>query len=220
MPLQIPKPYVPAIVKIAGLPDGAVEELATALATAPVARQAPQAAAQIAERVPGVPLEDLAEIIEAVHALYRVREFMEITAGQFPADLVESLRSAGEAGIGIEDDARVRGVFARLLGIESLRSAAKGLKLQRDGERLYCEAKILTDIRPVFGADIAAHPQSAVITHTLKLSYHEGSEDNDFFVVLDGEDLEALKGVIERAQGKSATLRSMMNRLDLLDVGA
>ena len=75
-------------------------------------------------------------------------------------------------------------------------------------------------MRPVFSNDIAAPPRSAVITHTLKFSYHEGVVHNDFFVILDGEDLEALRVVIERAQEKSATLRSMMKTLNLMDVGA
>ena len=215
MPLQIPGQYVPVIVKIAALPDAAVDELAAALATSPVIGHADRMIAHVAGRVQTIPIDDIPRAIEAILALYRVREFMEVGADEFLLDLVDSI-----PGIDSEDAVRARGIFARLLGIESLRAFSKGLKLQREGERLYCEAKIFTDVRPVFSNDIAAPPRSAVITHTLKFSYHEGVVHNDFFVMLDGEDLEALRVVIERAQEKSATLRSMMKTLNLMDVGA
>ena len=54
---------------------------------------------------------------------------MEAGADEFLPDLVDSV-----PGIDSEDAARARGIFVRLLGIESLRTFSKGLKLQREGE--------------------------------------------------------------------------------------
>jgi hypothetical protein len=91
--------------------------------------------------------------------------------------------------------------------------------LQRDGERLYCEAKIISDIRPVFGAKPTARPIGAVVTHMLKCAYHEVGEHREFHVVLDGIDLELLADVVHRALLKDRTLRSLLEEMRLPDLG-
>jgi hypothetical protein len=96
---------------------------------------------------------------------------------------------------------------------------SKASRLQREGERLYCEAMILSDIRPIFGDDIASGPGSAVLTHTLKLSYHGDEGHRDFFVVLDGEDLKALGEVVDRAQAKDESLRKALRGASIPDLG-
>ena len=96
---------------------------------------------------------------------------------------------------------------------------SKASRLQREGERLYCEAMILSDIRPVFGDDITSGPGSAVLTHTLKVSYHGDEGHRDFFVVLDGEDLKALGEVVDRAQAKDESLRKVLRGTNIPDLG-
>ena len=44
-------------------------------------------------------------------------------------------------------------------------------------ERLFCTAKILTDLRPVFDRVATDGPAALSVVHTLKLSFHHGSED-------------------------------------------
>ena len=89
------------------------------------------------------------------------------------------------------------------MDIEALKTIAKAARLQRDGERLYCTGKTLSDIRPVFGTDPAARPLGTVLTHTLKIAYHQGSERLEFHVILDSTDLEELAEAIRlRARGR------------------
>jgi hypothetical protein len=88
---------------------------------------------------------------------------------------------------------------------------SKAIRLQRDCERLYCGARIISDIRPVFGDSVEELPVSAVITHTLKLGYDEMREHKEFFIVLDEADLDALQDVLERAKVKGDTLTEVLN---------
>ncbi|MFN0165783.1 MAG: hypothetical protein ACKV22_05065 [Bryobacteraceae bacterium] len=222
MPLLIPRPYASPVAKIVKLSDEAVEELIRALAAAPISRDARDATASIAQAVPSIPLEDLGSIVDALYALYRVMEFSDSQMPVFLSDLVEGIRRISPsdiAGAKLDDFGGLRQRFERLLSIGRLKALSKAFRLQREGERLYCGAKILSDIRPVFEGDGSTRPDHAVITHTLKIEYHEGEEHREFLVVLDNEDLVALRGVIERATLKDATLRKLLKESNLQDLG-
>jgi hypothetical protein len=109
--------------------------------------------------------------------------------------------------------------FQKILSIDTLNSLSKAIGLQREGERLYCDAQIFSDVRPVFGKDVSQDPTAAVITHTLKIGYHDGRGHQEFFLVLDQEDLGNLQEVIERASAKSETLDRLLHRLELPRLG-
>jgi hypothetical protein len=175
MPLSIPREYLPAIGKVLKFSDASTEELIKALSSATICAQPTDMAKKIAGLTPSIPSEDLTDIIDALYSLYHVREFSEATPSRFLIDLIETLRRNPDLGLKkAEDVARARAQFKQLLNIGTLNTLSKAIRLQRGGERLYCDAKILSDIRPVFGADISKGPISAVITHTLELGYHEG----------------------------------------------
>ncbi len=73
----------------------------------------------------------------------------------------------------------------------------------------------MTDIRPIFGPDPENEPESAVIVHTLKISYHEGRQIKEFFLALDPEQVDELIGVLERASLKSESLKRMLAGTDV-----
>jgi hypothetical protein len=220
VPLYIPDEHLPVLGKILKLSDKSADELISALSSAPIVGTAAEMSKQIAGRVPGIPAEDLTSIVDTLYALYHVREFSEVRRSTFLRDLLESIRLNPDFDLRDRKDApQLRKRFQRLLNIETLNTLSKAIKLQRDGERLYCGAKIISDIRPVFGADVAEKPTSAVILHTLKIGYHERGEHKDFFLVLDEQDLERLQEVIERAKSKGATLTELLQAAGLRRLG-
>ena len=176
-------------------------------------------AEKVAGSVPSIPSEDLTEIIETIYSLYHVREFAEVTRARFIRDLVENLLSNVDFGLTKVDASTVGKKFQRLLNVKTLNILSKAIRLQRDGERIYCDARIISDIRPVFGDDIEKGPASAVITHTLKLTYHEMGEHKEFFIVLDEQDLISLQETIDRAQSKNATLSDLLKSANIPRLG-
>lgn len=220
VPLYIPDEHLPAIGKILKLSDAAATDLIDALSSASIASTAPDMAKQIAPKISGISLADLTEIVDLLYALYHVREFSEVRRARFLQDLIESIRTNPDFNLQKREDApRLRKRFQRLLNIQPLNTLSKAIKLQREGERLYCSAKIVSDIRPIFGEDITSRPVSAVITHTLKIGYHEGGEHRDLFLVLDEQDLGRLQEVIERAKSKGQTLAELLNDTGLPRLG-
>jgi hypothetical protein len=219
MALEIPKEHIPAIGKILKLSDAAIEELISALLSTTITAEAPAMAEKIAALVPSIPLEDLGAIIDTLYSLYHVREFSEVRPARFNRDLVDTLLQNSDLGLK-KDDASITGKrFQRLLNLKTLNTLSKAIRLQRGGERIYGDAKIITDIRPVFDEDVTKRPTSAVITHTLQLGYFEDGEHRQFFIVLDEQDLDALQEVIERSKTMGDTLTHLLDSAGIPRLG-
>jgi hypothetical protein len=219
MPFQIPKEDIPAIKTLKSMPNGSVEALIKALKSVSPTADTDEIAKSITEQVPSIPRAELEGVLDTLYGLYYIRELSGVQRETFLKDFIEGLQSEPELAVDNKGLHKLRLKFEKLLGIDAFRLLSKAKRLQRDGERLYCEAKIISDIRPVFGAKATARPIGAVVTHTLRLGYHEEGDHKEFFVVLDGVDLERFAATIHRAQLKDGTLRSLLGETRLPDLG-
>jgi hypothetical protein len=219
MALEIPRENLPAIGKILKLSDAAMDELINALSSATITAEPSAMAEKITESIPSIPRGDLADIVDTLYSLYHVREFSEVRPPRFVRDLVETLLQNSDFGLKKEDASAVGKRFHRLLNVDTLNVLSKAIRLQRDTARVYSFAKIISDVRPVFGDEVSKGAISAVITHTLKLGYYEGGEYREFFIVLDEADLINLQEVIERAHEKSETLDGLLKKSGLPRLG-
>jgi hypothetical protein len=127
-------------------------------------------------------------------------------------DVCDAVNESGIVTPRLSDDDCV--AFKRrlsdLLSTDVFSIGAKALVLSREQERTFCRARIITDIRPVFGADVTQQPKAAVLIHTFRISYHEGNLLRDFYVLLDSEDIEALRELLDRADAKAKSLESVI----------
>lgn len=211
MALQIPNRYIPILNLVRNLSEPAATELLHALGSAQVATSSDEMASAIAESVPSIPIEDLAKILDLLYSLYHVRELSELNRNSFLRELVESVRENADPKISDEELPIIRQRFKDLLSLQAMESISKAIGLQREEERIYCEAKIISDIRPVFGEDIKVKPVAATITHTLKISYHEDGDHKVFYIVLDEVDLDELEQIVKRAKTKAETLTKVLS---------
>lgn len=91
----------------------------------------------------------------------------------------------------------------------SLKLTAKAGGVASDFERVFYNARIMTDVRPVFDAS-GTVVEAAAIIHNLVIHFGEDSDHRDFYVALDVQDLEALRETLERASKKANTLRALL----------
>ena len=215
MELELPNEDAGSLKEIQAIPKGAIESLISFLEQSPPIADPVAMATSIASKLTDAEVGSLTRILETVYRLYYIREMAGVGPTKFLDDLMEGIEKADT--ISQEEQARVRSLLDRILAIESLSIVAKAKRLQRDGERLYCKAKILSDIRPVFGRDPSQRPHGVVLAHTMKIAYHEGADHREFHVVLDSDDLVSLGEVIQRAQTKERTIRTLMKSADLGD---
>src|SRR5205823_3862844 len=78
----------------------------------------------------------------------------------------------------------------------SLEVLLKAGPLRFERQHVLEDARILTDIRPIFDDEIEARPVAALITHELRLSYMQAEEHKEFLVALSSTQLDKLRQAI------------------------
>ncbi len=144
-------------------------------------------------------------------SLYRVRVRANASLQQLAEDVCEALRAEGVMPGEREEQFKDR--LATILAVEALSVVAtKAQELRTEFERTFCDARIITDMRPVFGGNVEDAPTAMIIVHTLKLGYHDtnSSEHKELFIALDNEDMGKLAEQLVRASKKEKTLKTRL----------
>jgi hypothetical protein len=210
MRLDIPTEHVKAIEAINALPKDAFGEMRSVLEKASPMPESDHMSKLVKERLPSI--TDSSSIVETLYTLYYIRELSGVRPDRFLDDLMDAVQD--KLTLPKKELSSLRTKLGRLLAIEPLNVISKAARLQRDGERLYCVATILSDVRPVF-REPAQRPVGAVLTHTLKIGYHKAKDHREFYVILDSEDLEALSKLVNRALAKDKSLRDLLSSVNL-----
>jgi hypothetical protein len=155
--------------------------------------------------------DDSERAMDALTTMYTIRAFNEVETEEFIGDVCEALLEYGD--LRAADEAKFRERLARLLDIEALNIAAKGAALQTEHEHLFCSARVLTDARPIYGKSVSDPPAAMIITHELKLNYHEGpaGRTREFYIGLGSGDIAQLQEVLQRAEAKAHSLRTALD---------
>jgi hypothetical protein len=205
--LEIPERYVAAVHKILRLDDKAVEEIRLNLERESQSGVGQDDIRSIMSRSVSDP-----EIAEGLVSLYVVKSSRELPT----EELAEAVCGAAERQardlrpFTQIERTRSKDNLLKLLSVNRIAVLSKALDLQTGDERSFCDVRILTDLRPVFGPTISEGPKGMVIVHHLRLSYHRAGlpRHENFYVSLDAEDLKMLHKVIERAEQKANALRA------------
>lgn len=187
-------------------------------------------AAHLSRRM-GLPRPVAEGVIQVLASIYLAREAQGIPLEMFldeqvrPAlktALVEGKagakgKSGANASLRSEDAearwAKLRDFFmATLVLDDTVGVAAKAGPVLTDHERIFVDAKILTDIRPIFHPDPSEKPNAAVIVHMLRITTRDilGSQKAQYFA-LDANDIRFIKHLLDRAIKKEETLNSLLD---------
>ncbi len=115
-------------------------------------------------------------------------------------------------------ESKVSGLANRiteLLHCSPIQLLGKALDIGSEHERLFLDARIVSDLRPIFGDDVDALPEGVLVRHTLKIELIHEDSFGSFFVVLDEADLQMLEEIIQRAKRKSTSLRLVLEQAGL-----
>jgi hypothetical protein len=208
--LKIPDEYAPGLAQIVSLPDEAIRELGSALEESPPSLEVKAVTSFVAAKMPAMSSKDLNRILVALLSLYSVRAVSEAGTDEFVDDISQAMKRSRRPELGLNDpdiERRFRDRLKRLLDFSALKTASKAEFLQHEYEHSLCAARIFTDARPIFDEDPTSPPSAVVITHMLKLAYHEGGKLEEIHIALDSADLLKLKSLIDRAESKAAGLR-------------
>ena len=216
--LTIPANFQPGLKAIAEISEESFDELLEFLAriTPPIDLRLQTLSSLALRQIRSVSGAELRKIIRTLVALYSVRASSDASLEDFVGDVARAMERAARedaepnpyAGTQFKDR------LLRLLGFPALDAASKALYLQAEHERTFCDAKILTDARPVYLGAPTDSPQSAVVTHTLRLAFHEHESGGlkAIYIALDGDDINKLRDLLDRAQQKAKSLRALLEK--------
>jgi hypothetical protein len=166
--------------------------------------------AWLASEVKTVPSDDIKKILSSISSLSKLLSTRRWTPRKLATALDLAVRN-GIEDFKVAEGADFKERIATLLSLDALNLIeAKAKELQQEAQRLLLDARILSDIRPVFGENIGENPAAFILTHTLKLHYQEGGDHKEFFVALDEQDIASLKEISERAQKKTVVLKRIV----------
>ncbi len=102
-------------------------------------------------------------------------------------------------------------LMAALVLDDTVGTAAKAGPVLTDHERIFVDARLFTDIRPIFHPDLSEKPNAAVLVHMLRITTRDilGNQKAQYFA-LDANDIRFMKHLMDRAIKKEETLDSFL----------
>jgi hypothetical protein len=215
--LRIPDRYKSGLAVLTALPDDVLEKIITGLGANPLPQKGTEKelSAWVSSEAKGVSLPDLQKLVGTLVSLYRLRVKSGVTPDQLALDVAEA--ASKDASVSASPDI-LQKRLARLLTLTSFNlSEAKAKELQLEAEHGFCEARIITDLRPVFGGNISDSPEAMIIVHTLKLGYHDSISQThkEMYIALDADDIAKLAEILKRSEEKTKTLKEKMNSVGI-----
>lgn len=212
--LRIPEGIYPGLGRLLKISDEEYREIEQSLEEATPTLSDFRLASFVAERTK-LNKDDVGNIITALLSLHvgwtysktEKREFIERVCEALLATNKDDLRPDGGNWEPFKERLNRLLRFEQLLGITS-----KAYRVMSEHPHVYRNigTRVLTDVRPVFPNNLEEPLSAAVIVHTLKIAYREGSTHKEFFVAMDNNDVHELRELLDRADKKAAKLREVL----------
>lgn len=207
--VTIPEDAKAGLSYLASLPDETANELLKALESVFPAIYGPDLPNKVSARVPTIPRKELSEIIRTLIALVAADIPVGIEIPEIVSAVIATLSKEPRR---LSDDQLkvLRDRLTAVLTTDSFRIGGKARNILFENEHNLVGARIVSDIRPVFGDEVQNAPVGAIIVHSLKIEYLSGGRRHDFYVALDTKDVENLLAILERAKVKTASLKELV----------
>ena len=213
--LAIPKRYYSGFEAFAKLDSDAEQELFSALTNISPTLLPDDLASQVSSTVKGIIPNETKQIIGMLISLYYLRNERE-QVDEFAEDLTKAVNRTediSKSASWSQENFKIR--LTKFLNINgALEIASKAATVLTDHDHVFCNARVITDIRPIFGSDLTVSPTAALVVHMLKISYHENKEHKEFYVALDSNDVQKLQEILERANTKARSLKTFLGKTD------
>jgi hypothetical protein len=215
--IRVPKSHQGPLARLLALSESDFVSLRRALENLPPSLSLEDLAKKVASET-GIDSDDSYGMLRVLASLYSARDSGGMELTRFLEDVLEAAEATGAPGLSGDglDRARAKRYLKELLSLhKTLGISSKAFDVFSEHQNLFCNARILTDVRPVFSDDVKSEPEAFVVSHTLRISYHEGDELKAVFLALDSSELRDLSRTIDRALSKQRTLERLMKNSQL-----
>ncbi|HET7501640.1 MAG TPA: hypothetical protein VFK02_11570 [Kofleriaceae bacterium] len=216
--MTIPQVHRSALLQLLALSESDAAAFVRAIKDAPPTLLLGTIARRLAAVV-ALPVEELVTILIMLASMYLTRQPDTQSRDGFAEAVVSSAREMTEFKDAAIDWSRAQKLLSDLLACDrSLGVTAKAGGVMSEFEKTFASARILTDMRPIFGDSVAEPPAAAVIVHTLRIRYHAsqgGDETAAVHVAVDSEGLRELGDQIKRALAKEQSITKALAGIPL-----
>ncbi|MDQ6760634.1 MAG: hypothetical protein M3Z32_12335 [Acidobacteriota bacterium] len=206
--LKIPEEHATGLSKIMNLSPDDGQQVLNALTKAKSIHIG-ELTSLVSEALPSFAIADARAIVGTLISLYAARTGHDIPIDSFVQELIKASLTQVTEPKQIE---AIKVVLKGLLSVRPLSMISKARTLHIDHENTFCSARIRSDLRAVFDADVNDPPAGFVMAHILKLGYHHRGEHTNLYVAMDKSDIDKLISVLLRAKEKAATLATVSNK--------
>lgn len=216
---RMPKEHYSALKAVLELPEEGIQELYSALESTPRRMHISQFVSAVSAKVSTVrgDLDDLMDFLLTMASVFGDEDDSDASVADFIRDFfIEESRIMSEYEEVKPEDDNWEAFTARLAWLigfaRPFATLTKALDLWLEHENTIHDMQIVSDIRPIFKADPKQPPDGAMIVHRLKISYHESDKESveEFFISLDSRDIDRLRALLDRAEQKAGSLRSVL----------
>jgi hypothetical protein len=209
--LPIPRRYRAGLAAVDRLTDDDVGVLADRLEASAAEISFEELAAQARDDISAD--VDLPPLLDAVTSLNTLLP----DDGSGAERLAEDVSESDDLGIPPERRPTYAARLNVLMRIPALVIAAHATEVVSQHEKVFHDARILTDVRPVFEHDTSTGVKMAALVASMKVEYHPGGRNaiESVFVSLDRGDLEYLRRIVDRALDKMDVLSELLKERDV-----
>lgn len=196
------------------MPAHALRQLLSALDETPLVMNPDALSEHLASGVEEMSRDEINDILWSLISVYSLREEFDLSTSEAVEHIAQAMQESHSEKLRLSEEERTQ-FEERLVAILSsgkLDLIGKASALTLEHEHFMREARIVTDIRPVFGSDPSSRPDGAVIVHTLRLTYtDDNNQRRDFYVAMDSVDVRNLQDSLKRATEKADSLKLILD---------
>ena len=163
--------------------------------------------------------ETLVHIVDMLLSVLRTQPETGMSMQSFINDLKNTLSEMNEKDFH-PDDSFESDLYEILTLTEDQKIVLKAEELGYDNDNILLSSRIISEVRPVFNEAEDLKISKLIITHKLKISHTNSSNDKEeTYFTLSSDDLLNLKGLIDRALQKEIIIKeSLGTSLKFIDI--
>ncbi|MCW9679221.1 hypothetical protein FJR41_000035 [Dolichospermum planctonicum UHCC 0167] len=173
---------------------------------------------EISPKIEEVSINDLQEILKAIHSIYSVRIQGNLKNTEIITGLINAVSSDDTfSQLSAEELAHFKQRLTKILAIDgSISISSQSLILLQEYDSIFLNSRIITDVRPVFKAETKEEIAGALVVHTLKIAYQDASGSKEFYVALDSSDVKKLQEQLSQSLIEAKVIQAMLNKADVV----
>jgi hypothetical protein len=173
---------------------------------------------EISPKIEEVSINDLQEILKAIHSIYSLRIQGNLKNTEIITGLINAVSSDDTfSQLSAEELAHFKQRLTKILAIDgSISISSQALILLQEYDSIFLNSRIITDVRPVFKAETKEEIAGALVVHTLKIAYQDASGSKEFYVALDSSDVKKLQEQLSQSLIEAKVIQAMLNKADVI----